>query len=106
MANMSCSTNASRSAGVSVSSTSGSYFDVRMIHETWYPGWQVHYWLAPLQITCEEVYRAGFLIERLLLEPWPVPEAAALDPAEYEQLTREPRGFIAFRLVPRQDGLS
>ncbi len=81
----------------------GSYFDVRMIHETWSPGWQVHYWLAPLQVTCEEVYRAGFLIERLL-EPWPVPEAAALDPGEYEQLTREPRGFIAFRLVPRPEG--
>lgn len=81
----------------------GSYFDVRMIHETWSPGWQVHYWLAPLQVTCEEVYRAGFLIERLL-EPWPVPEAAALDPGEYEQLTREPRGFIAFRLVPRGQG--
>jgi SAM-dependent methyltransferase len=50
----------------------GSYFDVRIIHETWFPGWQVHYWLAPLQVTCEEVYRAGFLIERLL-EPSPVP---------------------------------
>ena len=81
----------------------GSYFDVRMIHETWSAGWQVHYWLAPLQVTCEEVYRAGFLIERLL-EPWPVPKAAPLDPGEYEQLTREPRGFMAFRLVPRQDG--
>jgi SAM-dependent methyltransferase len=81
----------------------GSYFDVRMIHETWSPGWQVHYWLAPLQVTCEEVYRAGFLIERLL-EPWPIPGAAALDPGEYEQLTREPRGFIAFRLVPRPEG--
>ena len=53
--------------------------------------------MAPLQVTCEEVYRAGFLIERLL-EPWPVPEAASLDPEEYEQLTREPRGFMAFRL--------
>lgn len=81
----------------------GSYFDVRLIHETWFPGWQVHYWLAPLQVTCDEVYRAGFLIERLL-EPWPVPEAAALDSGEYEQLTREPRGFIAFRLVPRREG--
>jgi SAM-dependent methyltransferase len=78
----------------------GSYFDVRVIHETWSIGWQVHYWLAPLEITCEEIFQAGFLIERLL-EPRPVPEAAALDPADYEQLTREPRGFMAFRLVPR-----
>jgi hypothetical protein len=42
----------------------------------------------------------GFLIERLA-EPRPAPEAAAFDPEHYEKLTREPRGFIAFRLVPR-----
>ena len=78
----------------------GSYFDVRLIHETWSKGWQVHYWLAPLETTCEEIFQAGFLIERLL-EPRPVPEAAALDPEDYERLAREPSGFIAFRLVPR-----
>jgi len=78
----------------------GSYFDVRLIHETWSKGWQVHYWLAPLETTCDEIFQAGFLIERLL-EPRPVPEAAALDPEDYERLAREPSGFIAFRLVPR-----
>jgi hypothetical protein len=30
-----------------------------------------------------------------------VPEAAAIDPEEYERLAREPRGFMAFRLRPR-----
>jgi SAM-dependent methyltransferase len=78
----------------------GSYFDVRLIHETWSKGWQVHYWLAPLETTTEEIFQAGFLIERLL-EPRPAPEAAALDPEDYERLTREPSGFVAFRLVPR-----
>jgi ubiquinone/menaquinone biosynthesis C-methylase UbiE len=78
----------------------GSYFDTRVIHETWKRTWQVHYWLAPLQATCEEIFQAGFLIERLL-EPRPQPEAAALDPEEYERLAREPRGFIAMKLVPR-----
>jgi len=78
----------------------GSYFDVRLIHETWSKRWQVHYWLAPLETTCEEIFQAGFLIERLL-EPRPVPEAAALDPEHYERLAREPSGFMAFRLVPR-----
>jgi SAM-dependent methyltransferase len=76
----------------------GSYFDVRMIHETWSRGWSVRYWLAPLQATCEEFYQAGFLIERLA-EPRPVPEAAAIDQKHYDQLNREP-GFIAFRLRP------
>jgi hypothetical protein len=64
-------------------------------------GWQVRYWLTPLQTTCEEISAAGFLIERLL-EPRPVPEAAAIDPAAYERLAREPRGFMAFRLRPRK----
>jgi SAM-dependent methyltransferase len=77
----------------------GSYFGTRVIRETWSRGWQVSYWLVPLEVTCDEIFRAGFLIERLT-EPRPAPEAAALDPASYEQLAREPRGFMAFRLVP------
>ena len=78
----------------------GNYWDIRVIHETWAKSWQVHYWLAPLEATCEEIFQAGFLIERLL-EPRPLPAADALDPEAYEQLTTEPRGFMAFRLVPR-----
>ena len=81
----------------------GSYFDVRMVNETWAMGWQVHYWLMPLQVTCEEIFQAGFLIERLL-EPRPAQEAAAREPEGFDHLTREPRGFMAFRLVPRRDG--
>lgn len=77
----------------------GSYFDPRPITETWRKSWRVRYWLAPLEIICEEIYQAGFLIERLT-EPRPRPEAAALNPAEYERLSREPRGFLAFRLRP------
>ena len=78
----------------------GSYFQVRTIEETWSKGWQVRYWLAPLETTCEEIFAAGLLIERLL-EPRPVPEAASIDPEAYERLAREPRGFIALRLRPR-----
>ena len=78
----------------------GSYFDVRTVEETWSKGWTVRYWLAPLEVTCEEIHAAGFFIERLL-EPRPVPQAAAFDPGEYERLSREPRGFMAFRLRPR-----
>jgi hypothetical protein len=78
----------------------GSYFDVRVIDETWSKGWRVRYWLVPLETTCEEIFTAGFFIERLL-EPRPVPEAAAIDREEYERLGREPRGFMAFRLRPR-----
>ncbi len=48
-----------------------------------------HYRLAPLQVTCEEIFQAGFLIERVA-EPRPVPEATAIDPGDYDKLTREP----------------
>jgi SAM-dependent methyltransferase len=78
----------------------GSYFDIRMVEETWSKGWHLRYWVEPLEATCDAIFQAGFLIERLL-EPRPAPEAATVDPAEYEKLSREPRGFIAFRLVPR-----
>lgn len=77
----------------------GSYFDVRTITETWSKGWTVKYWLTPLERTCEEIFEAGFWIERLL-EPRPTPEAAAIDLEDYERLSREPRGFMAFRLRP------
>lgn len=77
----------------------GNYFDVRVIEEVWSKGWRVRYWLAPLERTCEELHEAGFLIERLL-EPRPTPEAAGIDPADYERLSREPSGFLAIRAVP------
>jgi SAM-dependent methyltransferase len=76
----------------------GSYFDVRVIEEVWSQGWQVRYWLAPLERTCEELREAGFLIERLL-EPRPTAEAAEIDRDDYERLSREP-GFLAIRAVP------
>jgi hypothetical protein len=56
-------------------------------------------WIT-LETTCEEIFQAGFLIERLL-EPRPAPQARALDPGACDKLAREPTGFIAFRLVPR-----
>jgi SAM-dependent methyltransferase len=77
----------------------GSYFDTRVIEETWSKGWRVRYWLAPLERTCEELYEAGFRIERLL-EPRPRAEAADIDPGRYERLSREPTGFLTIRAVP------
>jgi SAM-dependent methyltransferase len=77
----------------------GSYFDERVIEETWSKGWTMRYWLAPLERTCEEIFEAGFLIERLV-EPRPEPSGAAVDPVDYEGLLERP-GFLAMRLVPR-----
>jgi ubiquinone/menaquinone biosynthesis C-methylase UbiE len=78
----------------------GDYFEVRTVRETWQKGaWNMHYWLSPLEATCDEIYRAGFLIERLT-EPRPVAAGAAVDPEHYQQVSRSPRGFMAFRLLP------
>lgn len=77
----------------------GNYFRARVIEETWSRGWHVRYWLAPLEQTCEELHRAGFLIERLL-EPRPTASAANIDPDRYDHLTREPTGFLAIRAIP------
>jgi SAM-dependent methyltransferase len=76
----------------------GNYHDARVIDDR-VSGWQQRYWLMPLQVTCDEIAAAGFLIERLL-EPLPVPEGATIDPEEYERLCRAPVGIMTFRLRP------
>jgi SAM-dependent methyltransferase len=76
----------------------GSYYDVKVVDEVWSKGWQVRYWLLPLERTCEEVHEAGFLIERLH-EPRPTEAGALVDPEGYERLQREP-GFLAIRAIP------
>jgi len=55
----------------------GSYFDVRTVEETWAKGWQVRYWLAPLQATCEEIFAAGF-VESLPLRVYDVTDSSAI----------------------------
>ncbi|KAA5834402.1 class I SAM-dependent methyltransferase [Saccharopolyspora hirsuta] len=78
----------------------GNYFEPRVVAETWSRGWQVRYWTTPLELTCEELYRAGFVVERLW-EPRPTEAAAAISPERYERLHREPSGFLAIRALPR-----
>ncbi|MGP4018998.1 class I SAM-dependent methyltransferase [Saccharopolyspora sp. 5N708] len=77
----------------------GNYFEARVVEETWKRGWQVRYWLAPLELTCEELFRAGFVIERLL-EPRPAETGAVVNAEVYERLQREPTGFLAIRARP------
>lgn len=77
----------------------GNYFRPRVIDETWSRGWQLRYWLSPLEQTCDELHQAGFLIERLV-EPRPASTAAAIDRDKYDRLHREPTGFLAIRAIP------
>lgn len=78
----------------------GSYFDECIIEEVWNKGWHLRYRTAPLERTCEDLYEAGFLIERLW-EPRPTRSGQALRPDDYERLSREPRGFLAIRALSR-----
>lgn len=78
----------------------GNYFEARVIEETWSKGWQVRYWLSPLEQTCDELRQAGFLIEQLR-EPRPTQRANELDPERYQRLSTQPTGFLAIRAVPR-----
>jgi SAM-dependent methyltransferase len=77
----------------------GNYHETRVVSETWGNRWQQRYWLMPLQVTCDEIAEAGFLIERLI-EPLPLPAGARVDPEDYERLCRAPVGIITFRLRP------
>jgi SAM-dependent methyltransferase len=79
----------------------GSYFDDRLIEEVWSRGWEVRYWIGPLERTTEELYEAGFLIERLV-EPRPFPSARHLRPEKHGELCREPVGFLAIRALRRE----
>ena len=52
----------------------GDYFADRLVEETWNRGWRVRYRIGPLERTTEELFEAGFVIERLR-EPHPLPQA-------------------------------
>ena len=67
----------------------GNYFESRVIRETWSRGWNVRYWIAPLERTCEELFEAGFVIERL--------ESLAPVQRPRSSTARKTTGFIVSR---------
>jgi SAM-dependent methyltransferase len=80
----------------------GSYFDVVIETDVWElhdADWTVRFWREPLTSLCDAVFRAGFLIERLV-EPIPQPSMRDHWPEEYVLLHERP-GFVNLRLVKR-----
>jgi hypothetical protein len=73
---------------VSLGGTAGSY--------------EVTFWRRPLTAMTEAIYRAGFVIERLV-EPPHEPELRRLDPESYRLIATQPR-FLFFRLKPTSPG--
>lgn len=78
----------------------GDYFADRLLDQTWSRGWRLRYWIGPLERTTEELYEAGFVIERLR-EPHPLPRAEAMRPEAYAELVTSPVGFLAIRALRR-----
>ncbi len=78
----------------------GSYFDVAVATDVWkLPGgdWEVSYWREPLTSLCDAVFRAGFLIERLV-EPMPAETMRERWPEYHAHLLRQPC-FLHLRLL-------
>jgi SAM-dependent methyltransferase len=85
----------------------GNYFDTERVDmEFNWPAFGVRvrlpYYRRPLSAMMEPLFAAGFTLERLV-EPRPLPEFAAEDPADYAKLMRQP-GFICFRARKGQVG--
>lgn len=66
-----------------------SYFGIDLLEDEWEGVGRVDYSRRPLSAITEDLYRAGFWIERLL-EPQPTAEFSANNPGSYERLTRNP----------------
>jgi ubiquinone/menaquinone biosynthesis C-methylase UbiE len=78
----------------------GSYFDVVVETDVWRRDqgeWEMRYWREPLTSLCDAVYRAGFLIERLV-EPQPAESMRHRWPEYFEKLHQQP-GFLNLRLL-------
>lgn len=76
----------------------GSYFTVEKVEmpPVGPGGWRPAMWRIPLETLMTELFRPGFVLERLV-EPRPVAAAARTDPSRYAKLNRRP-GFLAMRL--------
>ena len=83
----------------------GSYFDIVVETDVWKRperDWQVSFWREPLTCLCDAIFRAGFLIERLV-EPLPADSMRERWPEHHAQLHLEP-GFLHLRLLKRPAG--
>ena len=65
------------------------YFAIELLHDEWENVGRVDYYRRPLSAITEELYQAGFWIERLL-EPLPTEDFRRLNPSSYERLTKNP----------------
>jgi SAM-dependent methyltransferase len=70
------------------------YFELRLLEDEWSTG-KVRFYRRPLTAMSAALYKAGFVIERLL-EPRPVAAFREADPEGYEKLSKNP-WFLVIR---------
>ena len=78
-----------------------SYFATELLHDEWEDIGPVKYYRRPLSTIAEDLYDAGFWIERLL-EPLPTEDFKRLNPTGYERLMKNP-WFLFIRARKRND---
>ena len=66
-----------------------SYFATELLQDEWEDIGKVSYYRRPLMAITEDLYSAGFWIERML-EPQPTDAFKRVNPSEYERLTKNP----------------
>ncbi len=74
-----------------------SYFAIDLLEDEWEDIERVDYYRRPLTAIAEDLYSAGFWIERLI-EPQPTDDFRRINPGDYERLTRNP-WFLVVRAV-------
>ncbi|MDO9175400.1 MAG: hypothetical protein Q7V62_11400, partial [Actinomycetota bacterium] len=84
----------------------GSYFDVVVETDVWRlptSEWSVSYWREPLTALSDAIFRAGFLVERIV-EPQPTDSMLERWPDEHAVLMQRP-GFLHLRLLKPAEGV-
>lgn len=77
------------------------YFSKVLIEDNWPGVGDVRFYHHTLHELADSLYKAGFVIERLL-EPQPLPELKAADPKIYENILKKPWFlFVRAKLLPR-----
>ena len=78
-----------------------SYFAVELLEDEWEDIGRVEYYRRPLMAITEDLYSAGFWIERLL-EPQPTDAFRRVNSKDYERLTKNP--WFLFIRARKRDG--
>lgn len=76
------------------------YFALTLLEDEWQDIGKVRFYRRPLTMIFDDLYKTGFVIERLL-EPQPQPAYQPFNPTWYERLQKNP-WFLVIRAIKRE----